>query len=183
MSASFYAVFAGVFYVLIGGYDRFFAVLACVLGGLLYSLFRDIITHRRAKAAIFSHLAYTEGEASPDGALRPDARGKLGSNVLLKRAGLFFEDGELDLEAFNQPAFAKRPKDSITVPCGVDFKIFEAAADAKLSLTLYRCELMKNNLPFPPPEGRGDGRPRRRLFRAAGTAATPEPAAVEERKN
>ncbi|MDP3130345.1 MAG: hypothetical protein Q8N15_03300, partial [Bacillota bacterium] len=116
INAGFYALFAGAFYYLIGGTIDLFAILACVVGGLLYSLFRDVFTHRRIKTALAAHLAYVKAK-HPQLELYVPMVEKLGRMILLKRAGLFFEDGELALEAFHQPAFAKQPKDSITVPC------------------------------------------------------------------
>jgi len=147
LNAAFYAVFAAALYVLIGGSIDLFAILACVGGGLLYSLSRDGFTHRRVKAVLASHLAYVKAK-HPQMELYVPMVETVGSTILLKRSGLFFEDGELALEAFNQPAFAKQPKESITVPCGVDFKIFEAVRDDKIPFVLFRSELMKNHYRF-----------------------------------
>ncbi len=146
-NAAIYAVCAGVFYVFIGGSVDVTLILACAGGGLLYSLLRDVVTHRRAKAALAAHMAFVRAK-HPQLDLYVPMLDKVGRTVLLKRAGLFFEDGELALEAFHQPAFAKSPKDSITVPCGVDFQIRESRPEDSVPLVAFRSELMNNPYRF-----------------------------------
>jgi len=123
------------------------SVVVCVAFGALYTVLRDYLVRRQARAVLASHVAYVKAR-HPQVDLYVPMLDKVGSAVLLKRSGLFLEDGELALEAFNQPPFAKVPKDSITVPCGVDFRIFEATDDAKLPIRGYRAELMKNPYAF-----------------------------------
>jgi len=172
INAAIYAVCAGVFYVFIGGAIDVVLILACIGGGLLYSLIRDVFTHRRAKAALAGHLAYVRAK-HPQLDLYVPMLDKVGRTVLLKRAGLFFEDGELALEAFHQPAFAKSPKDSITVPCGVDFKIREAMPEAAVPLVVFRSELMNNRYRFHVVKDDEV------IARISAFAQTPEPAASE----
>jgi hypothetical protein len=148
INAVVYAVVGGmlVYVVFPGTFDAIVA-LACVGFGVVYAYARDFFLHRQIKLVLASHVQYVRAK-HPQVQLYVPMLDKVGSSVLLKRSGLFIEDGELALEAFNQPAFAKVPKDSITVPCGVDFRIFEATDDAKKPLTGFRAELMRNPYQF-----------------------------------
>ncbi|MFA5006832.1 MAG: hypothetical protein WC509_05165 [Candidatus Izemoplasmatales bacterium] len=145
--AAFYAALVFAFYMLLVGAIDWVGGVAAGLGGVLYSVVRDFSTARRYRRALASHLAYVQ-EKHPHVELYVPMVEKLGNSLLLKRSGLFLEDGRLSLEAFNQPAFAKSPKDSITVPVGVDFRIFESVSEAKVPLVGFRSELMKNAYRF-----------------------------------
>jgi len=147
LGAVFYAVFIGVVYYLLVGTVDLVAGLMSGLCGIAYAVFRAYFTHRQFKAGIAAHLAYLRTR-HPQLELYVPMIEKLGRTTLLKRSALFIEDGALALEAFNQPGFAKTPKDSITVPAGVDFRIFEVLPEPKTALVGFRSELMRNPYRF-----------------------------------
>jgi hypothetical protein len=148
MNALVYAIIAGMLvYVLYPDDFGLIDIGVCIALGVAYSFIKDAFAKRRIKEILKSHLDYVRS-THPHTELYVPMLEVSGNAVLLKRSGLFIEDGDLALEAFSHAGFAKKPKDGITVPCGIDFRIIEAADDDRHPLTAFRAELMKNPYTF-----------------------------------
>ncbi|GEM_PF-2507482 len=122
-------------------------VLLVAAFGFIYSFFHDFFRIRATKKMLAAHHAYVLSK-HPKTELYVPMLDKLGNTILLKRAGLFVENGKLAMEAFNQPAFTSRPKDSITIGYGPDFRITDAFDDVKKPITVFKAVLMNNPYQF-----------------------------------
>ncbi|MFH0993096.1 MAG: hypothetical protein V1761_01965 [bacterium] len=143
-----YGVIAGILIYVIDseGFD-WMDVLIVAGFGFIYSFFQDFFRIRAAKKMLASHHAFVLAK-HPKTELYVPMLDKLGNTILLKRAGLFVENGKLAMEAFNQPAFTSRPKDSITIGYGSDFRITDAFDDVKKPITVFKAVLMNNPYQF-----------------------------------
>ncbi len=124
-----------------------FTVLFAVALSFVYSFARDFFVTRYSKKMMYSYYNYLL-EKKPGIDLYIPLFQKTRQGIFLKKASLYFDKGELYLEAFNQQKSRKRPEDSISVKKGRDFALDQFNLDGNPNIVTYEARLMQTDLKF-----------------------------------
>ncbi len=121
-------------------------VLFAIALSFVYSFLRDFFMAKYSKKMMYTYYNYLK-EKKPGIELYIPLFQRTKQGTLLKKASLYFDEGELYLEAFNQIK-SKRPAESISVKKGRDFSLDHFNLDADSKIVNYQAKLMDGEINF-----------------------------------
>lgn len=123
-----------------------FTVLFAIALSFVYSFLRDFFMAKYSRKMMYTYYEYLK-EKKPGIDLYIPLFQKTKQGMLLKKASLYFDNGELFLEAFNQVK-SKRPEESISVKRGRDFSLDHFDLDGNPKIVNYQARLMEGEINF-----------------------------------
>ncbi|MBI9009796.1 MAG: hypothetical protein JEZ05_07180 [Tenericutes bacterium] len=123
-----------------------FTVLFAIALSFVYSALRDFFMARYSRKMMYTYYEYLK-EKKPGIELYIPLFQKTKQGTLLKKASLYFDKGDLYLEAFNQVK-SKRPEESISVKRGRDFSLDHFNLDGNPEIVNYQAKLMDGEINF-----------------------------------
>ena len=123
-----------------------FTILFAIALSFVYSALRDFFMAKYSRKMMYTYYNFLK-EKKPGIELYVPLFQKTKQGTLLKKASLYFDKGELYLEAFNQIK-SKRPEESISVKKGRDFSLDHFNLDANTEIVNYQAKLMEGEINF-----------------------------------
>lgn len=122
-----------------------FTVLFAVGISVVYNFFKEFFSSKYSRNVLYTYYNYLL-QKRPGIELYVPLFQKNRQGIFLKRASLFFENGELYLEAFNQRKARRGPDDSISVKQGKDFSLGAFYLEQKGRIANYQARLIDADL-------------------------------------
>ncbi|MBN2540551.1 MAG: hypothetical protein JXB08_03395 [Bacilli bacterium] len=113
----------------------------------LYSLFRDYFVTKYSKRVMHTYHAYML-EKKPRIETYIPMFSKTSQGMILKKAALYFDNGELYMEAFNQYKSGNKPQESITIKAGKDLVLDAYQIEKQSRYVTYTATLMETDYNF-----------------------------------
>ena len=123
-----------------------FMISFALAASFIYSFFRDYFTTRYSKKMMYFFYDYMK-QKKPRIDLYIPLLQKTRQGYFLKKASLYFDGGDLYLEAFNQVK-SKAIQDSISVKLGRDFGLDSFNVDGNPVTVTYEARLMDGEIKF-----------------------------------
>ncbi len=124
-----------------------FSISFAILISFIYSFVRDFFMARYTKKMMHSYHSYLKEKKHGVDLFIPIFQ-KTRQGIFLKKAGLYFDKGELYMEAFNQNKSKARPEDSISIKQGKDFVLDLFVVDNNPNIINYQGRLMDSEYQF-----------------------------------
>ncbi len=121
--------------------------LAVIVISFLYSIFRDYFVSKYSRKVMHTYHAYMM-EKKPRIELYIPMFSKTSQGMILKKAALYYDNGELYMEAFNQYKTGNKPQESITIKAGKDFGLDVFQTDKQNRYVTYKARLMDTDYDF-----------------------------------
>lgn len=118
-----------------------------VVSSFVYTLIREFIGQNRTRKLLYKQCDYLYEKKTGTSLFIPIIQ-KIGKKVYLKASALYIQNNELFMEAFKQTLYFAKTFDSISVPHGNDFKVYEITPLMGENIVRYEGSLLNTDYHF-----------------------------------